>query len=68
MTDRILSSRYEQSLDLYFQVYGFSFSEKRNKYLAYKNGSVTTFNEGNDLSFIILYYYADIIYFIYSNT
>ena len=54
MTDRILSSRYEQSLDLYFQVYGFSFGEKRNKYLAYKNGSVTTFSEGNDLSFIII--------------
>lgn len=54
MTEHVFSSRHEQSLNLYFQIYGFGFSEERDKYLAYRNGKHITFNEGNDLSFIVL--------------
>ena len=43
---------HEQSLDLYFQVRGFS--SERSKYQAFKNGKLTTFDYGNDIDFSIL--------------
>lgn len=52
MIGNVYSAKQEQSLDLYFQIYGFG--NDRDKYLSFKKGKLISFNYGNDIGFNIM--------------
>ena len=52
MIGNLYNSIQESSLNLYFQIYGFS--DDRDKYRAFKNGNLSSFYDGDDIGFNVL--------------